>query len=65
MLQSRRFSLKFRNLIKPIIHNGYLFVQINDVSNNYFVDGEGLKQGDPLSPNLFNLTADVFTQKLA
>jgi hypothetical protein len=61
MLKSRRFSLKFSNLIKSILVKGSFCVRINDVNGKYFVARKGLKQGDPLSPILFNFTVDVFT----
>jgi hypothetical protein len=33
-------------------------VQVNDNIGNYFKGGKGVRQGDPLSPLLFNLAVD-------
>ena len=35
------------------------------VMNDFFLTGEGLRQGDPLSPLIFNLVVDVLTNMLA
>jgi hypothetical protein len=40
-------------------------VKINDESGPFFKAGKALKQGDPISPILFNLVANVFTKVLS
>ena len=50
--------------IRSLLIGGSLCVRINDENSSYFKVGKGLKQGDPCSPILFNLVADVFSKML-
>jgi hypothetical protein len=40
--------------IKKIIHDGTVSVKINNVMGPYFKSSKGVRQGNPLSPFLFN-----------
>jgi hypothetical protein len=64
MLAQRGFSPVFLSLIKSLLHKGSMGVRINDVNSDYFEAGRGVRQGDPISPVLFNFVADVFTRML-
>ena len=64
MLHLRGFGPKWISWIKSTLINSTFSVRINDTTGPYFVGGKGLKQGDPHSPLLFNLVADVFTKML-
>ena len=64
VLTSRGFSKTWIDWIINLTRGGSICVRLNDVNGPYFTVGKGLRQGDPLSPLLFNLVADVFTKIL-
>jgi hypothetical protein len=41
--------------IKKVLYNGTVSVKLNNVCGTYFQSYKGVRQGDPLSPTLFNL----------
>ena len=64
LLQSFRmkgFSSKWIEWIKSFISGGSVAVNINDEVGPYFQTKKGVRQGDPLSPILFNIVADMLT----
>jgi hypothetical protein len=50
--------------MRKVIQGGSICIRINDENSVYFKPGKGLRQGDPLSPIMFNLVADIFTRML-
>jgi hypothetical protein len=64
MLSSRGFGSKWIRWIMKMVKGGSIFIRINEENISYFRPGKGLRQGDALSPFLFNLVIDVFTRML-
>lgn len=64
MITQRGFRQKWINKIKTLIYRGSVGIRLNGTESGYFVTGKGLREGDPLSPILFNLVADAFTKML-
>jgi hypothetical protein len=63
-LISRGFGKKWVSWIRKVVRGGSLCIRINDDNSSYFKPSKWLRQGDPLSPLLFNLVADVFSRML-
>jgi hypothetical protein len=64
VLEKRGFGGKWIMWIRSILHNGSVGVTVNSVEGNYFETRKVLRQGDLLSPILFNLVVDVLTKIL-
>jgi hypothetical protein len=47
-----------------LVIGGSVGVNLNGEESNLFKPGNGLRQGDPISPLLFNLVGDVLTKML-
>jgi hypothetical protein len=64
ILHSRGFSPKWISWIQKIVTMGSVGVTLNGEDNPFFKSGKGLRQGDPLSPILYNLVGDILTRML-
>jgi hypothetical protein len=53
------FSPKWCRRVESIVTGGSVGIKINDEVGPYFQTRCGLRQGDPMSPILFNIVADM------
>jgi hypothetical protein len=64
-LRMKGFDQKWCDLISYFVEGGSVGVKVNDNIDHYFQTKKGLRQGDPLSPLLFNIIVDMLAILIA
>lgn len=60
--EGMKFPARFINLIKNGVCTTYFSINLNRALVGYFANERDIRPGDPMSPYLFLLAMEVFTQ---
>jgi len=58
-LRMKRFDEACRRQVQSFTQKWSVGIKVNDDIGHYFQTHKGLRQGDPMSPILFNIVADM------
>lgn len=63
-LKARGFCDQWCRWIQQVVAGGTISVKVNKLVGPYIKSHKGVRQGDPLSPILFNFVADCLTRMI-
>ena len=64
VMETMHFDQKWCSWVKSILDSSRISILVNGSPTKEFSPGRGLRQGDPLSPLLFNIAGEVLNKML-